>query len=122
MNCTFTNTSDEDVFVSQFYCTIPAGESLGPIARTNIAIEADQDLKSLIADGTLTVAITPEDGDTVHVQNLDIDATIPLRTFNDGTRPLATAVPVGTIFFNTGDNFPNVSDGTNWRNPAGAVT
>lgn len=42
--------------------------------------------------------------------------------FTDITRPPATEVPAGTKIFNSVDNFENISDGTDWRNPAGAVT
>ena len=45
-----------------------------------------------------------------------------LRSYTDAGRPAASGVPAGTMIFNTDDNFPNVSDGTNWRDMAGATT
>lgn len=48
----------------------------------------------------------------------------PVKTgaFSDAGRASASAVPAGTVIFNTDDNFLNVSDGTNWRDPTGATT
>ena len=45
-----------------------------------------------------------------------------LAVYSDASRPAANSVPAGYIFFNSSDNFPNISDGTNWRNMAGAIT
>ena len=45
-----------------------------------------------------------------------------LDVFSNTSRPSASSVPVGYIFFNSNDNFPNVSDGTNWRNMSGTIT
>lgn len=45
----------------------------------------------------------------------------PMR-FSDDDRPLATEFPVGTRIFNTSDNAPNFSDGTNWRDSSGNLT
>lgn len=49
---------------------------------------------------------------------------IPVRvgSYNDGTRPAASSVPAGAMIWNTGDNAPNFSDGTDWRTATGAVT
>jgi len=44
--------------------------------------------------------------------------TVP--AYSDGTRPAAGTI--GRVIFNTDDNFLNVDDGTNWRDPTGAVT
>lgn len=45
-----------------------------------------------------------------------------MDTYTNATRPGAGTVAVGYTFFNTDDNFLNTSDGTNWRDPTGAVT
>lgn len=37
-------------------------------------------------------------------------------------RPDPDSVPVGTIIYNTDDNAPNYSDGTNWRDATGTLT
>ena len=42
--------------------------------------------------------------------------------FTNVTRPLATAYPVGGMIFNTDDEAPNFSDGTNWRDAMGTIT
>ncbi len=45
-----------------------------------------------------------------------------LDVFSDTSRPAANTVPAGYTFFNSSDNFINTSDGTNWRDPTGAIT
>ena len=40
----------------------------------------------------------------------------------DGTRAAASSMNPGTMIYNTDDNAPNWSDGTNWRDAAGSVT
>jgi hypothetical protein len=122
MQVTFTNAGSEEVYVSQLYKSIPAGESVGPVSRTPGDINNDQQLKKLIAAGTITVAIASEAGDTVYAENLDADAYVPIPVHTNANRPAATAVSVGTLIHNTNDNAPNVSDGTNWRDMAGVVT
>lgn len=42
--------------------------------------------------------------------------------YTNTNRPTASQVPIGTVIFNTSDNFINVSDGTNWKDPTGATT
>ena len=42
--------------------------------------------------------------------------------YTDSTRPSASSVSPGYTFFNSSDNFLNTSDGTNWRDPTGAIT
>lgn len=46
----------------------------------------------------------------------------PNHTFTDGNRPAASAYAAGSYIYNTSDNAPNWSDGTNWRDAAGNVT
>lgn len=55
----------------------------------------------------------------------DAVAASDIKHFNvytDATRPGAGTVSAGYVFFNSSDNFLNVSDGANWRDPTGAVT
>lgn len=47
---------------------------------------------------------------------------IPLPVYSDTTRPPASHFSVGTAIFNTSDNAPNYSDGTQWRDAMGKVT
>lgn len=46
----------------------------------------------------------------------------PDQVFADSTRPAASGVAAGGYVYNTDDNAPNWSDGTNWRDAAGNVT
>jgi len=43
-------------------------------------------------------------------------------TYNDTTRLAATSFAAGTWIWNTDDNAPNWSDGTNWRDSDGNLT
>ena len=43
-----------------------------------------------------------------------------LKPLTDATR--GAAGTAGCVIWNSGDNFINVSDGANWRDPTGAVT
>lgn len=122
MQVTFTNAGSEEVYVSQLYKSIPAGQSVGPVSRVPGDINNDQQLKKLIAAGTITLAIVSEAGDTVRAETLDADAYVALPVHTNANRPAATAVPVGTLIHNTDDDFPNVSDGAAWRDMAGVVT
>lgn len=45
-----------------------------------------------------------------------------LNNFSNTSRPTPTTVSAGYMIFNTDDNFPNVSDGTNWRDMSGTIT
>jgi hypothetical protein len=45
-----------------------------------------------------------------------------MKTYTDGTRPSASSVGAGTMIYNSGDNAPNFSDGTNWRDAIGNIT
>lgn len=49
---------------------------------------------------------------------------VPVRlpVYTDATRPSAGTVGQGSTIWNSGDNAPNFSDGTNWRDAAGVVT
>ena len=122
MQATFTNAGSEEVYVSQLYKSIPAGQSVGPVSRVPGDINNDQQLKKLIAAGTITLAIVSEAGDTVHAETLDKDAYAPLPVHTNANRPLPAEVPVGTLIHNTNDNAPNVNDGANWRDMAGVIT
>jgi hypothetical protein len=121
MQVTFQNASADEIFVSALYTQLAAGASV-TASRTPTQLD-DQGLKALLEAGTLTVTGTVlEDGDTVNVANLDPNLYMFLPVHTDGTRPLPTAVQPGTIIWNSGDGYTNVSDGTDWYDPTGAVT
>ncbi len=87
-------------------------------------------------DGTVSGDTLPgkleisNDGLVSSVHNADNFVQFPvglvIPVYADGTRPTpgtsAGQAPAGTLIFNSDDNFPNVSDGTNWRNMSGAAT
>lgn len=43
-------------------------------------------------------------------------------TYTNANRPPAAQFGAGMMIFNSNDNFPNISDGTNWRDMSGNVT
>ncbi len=63
--------------------------------------------------------ITPGATCLVRVQGA---GSLQLPVYTDGTRPAANTVTAGTMIFNSSDNFPNVSDGANWRDMSGGIT
>lgn len=70
--------------------------------------------------GTGTFEATLPDGTVVTLTRINSTAFVPVYT--DSTRPSAVGLPVGYMIWNTDDNAPNFSDGTNWRNAAGSTT
>jgi hypothetical protein len=122
MQVTFTNASGDDLFLSQLYRNLAAGESL-TTSRTPLDIDGDQALKALIEAGDITISAVTEAGDTIYFARIaGSDALVPLAVYDDAGRPDPTAVPAGTAIFNSDDGFPNYSDGTNWVDAAGVTT
>lgn len=116
MLVTFTNAGSDDVFLSCLYVTIAAGAAVST-RRTRAELEADQVLKAYVVAGTITLGFTEETGDDAAV---GLDST--MASYTNGTRPAASAVPIYSSIYNTSDNAPNYSDGTNWRDSAGSIT
>lgn len=116
MLVSITNAGSTPVFLSQFYKTLQPGLTM-QVRRTQSDLEADIVLKKLVVAGTITLAFTEELGDDAAV---GMDSA--LKSYSDGTRPAASAVPTFSAIWNTTDNAPNWSDGTAWRSGAGAVT
>jgi hypothetical protein len=54
----------------------------------------------------------------------EMRVNIPIKLVNhtNANRPAATTYSSGAVIWNTDDNMPNFSDGTNWRDAAGNVT
>ena len=115
MLVTITNISSGQVFISTHYVTLEAGGSI-QVRRTLSDLDKDEQLKSLVTANSVTLAYTAETNDAVQVgyeKNM---------VFTNSSRPLATAVKSGTMIFNSTDEAPNFSDGTNWRDAAGNLT
>lgn len=111
MQVTVTNlTAAEQLYLTGAYKQLDPGDSV-TFGRTSDQLNNDINLKKLQLDGKVSVVVVKEDGDG------DV-----LPSYTNANRPGANLVPAGTMIFNTNDNFPNVSDGTNWRDPAGAIT
>lgn len=49
------------------------------------------------------------------------DGTVRASQYTTATRPAANTVGAGAMIWNTTTNKPNYSDGTNWRDAAGAI-
>lgn len=61
-------------------------------------------------------------GTTSPTVKLHVDGEIRMKVYTDGTRPSASSVGAGTMIYNSSDNAPNFSDGTNWRDAMGSIT
>lgn len=116
MLVTFTNAGSSDVYLSCLYTNLAAGASV-QTRRTRAELEADQVLKAYVVAGTITLGFTEETGD-----DADVGLEAPLASYTNATRPAASAVPLYSAIFNTDDNAPNYSDGTNWRDATGSIT
>lgn len=115
MQVTFTNASGGDLFISQLYRNLAAGEAV-TASRTPSDIDGDQGLKALIENGDVTLSSTTEAGDTVYFATVGgTSALVPMAVYTNASRPAATAVAVGTHIYNTDDNAANYSDGAAWR-------
>jgi hypothetical protein len=111
MQVTVTNiTAAEQLYLTGAYAQLNPSASI-TYSRTSDQLDNDIQLKKLALASKVTIAVVFEAGDG------DI-----LPTYTDANRPLPTKVPLGTLIQNSNDNFPNVSDGTNWRDMAGAIT
>lgn len=118
MKVTFTNISSpaESFFLTQIYRQLAPGEAV-QVSRTMADLEGDQVLKLLVANGKISLAFTEETGDDVALGFMSA-----LKSYTDAGRPAASAVPTFSAIWNTTDNAPNWSDGTNWRDSAGVIT
>ena len=118
MKVTFTNISSppEAYFLTQIYRQLAFGESV-QVPRTMADLEGDQSLKVLVSQSKISLAFLEEVGDDVALGFMSA-----LKSYTDGTRPAATAVPTFSAIWNTTDNAPNWSDGAAWRDSAGVIT
>jgi len=82
------------------------------------------DPSALWQAGTSQTADMAQWNDSGGTKRFSIDDTAHpiLPSYTDANRPVATTVPAGAVVWNTDDNAPNYSDGTNWRTAAGATT
>lgn len=116
MLVTFTNASDDNVYVSMLYKEILAGDAV-VTRRSRAELESDQALKALVAAGTIVLGFEDETGDDATV---GLDSSLP--SYTNALRPDATDVPARSAIWNSDDNAPNWSDGTVWRDASGSIT
>lgn len=121
MQITFTNTTPKQVFVSAFYKTLEPAGTDGDAVTTSMSAsqyDGEQLLKSMVEDGTLTITFLGSDpGDSTSIPGYSAGPA-----YDNATRPSPTVVPLFTSIWNTDDDAPNYSDGTNWRDAAGIIT
>ena len=51
-----------------------------------------------------------------------VSGAMGMITYTNANRPPAAQFGAGMMIFNSSDNFPNISDGANWRDMSGNVT
>lgn len=61
-------------------------------------------------------------GDVVAKALVSLINQNPQKTYTNATRPSPANAPFGGMIWNTDDNAPNFSDGTNWRDVNGNIT
>lgn len=79
------------------------------------------ELSNLVTAGILDVQLNGVNLTAGQLLELDTGLMAP-PSFTDATRPAAAVAGAGYTIWNTDDGTTNVSDGTNWLDPAGAVT
>lgn len=120
MLVTFTNTTADPIFLNFAYRELtPSGTARDSLTVSKTLSELDQaqDLKVLVENGDVALTFALEAGDSASV---GAQETYP--AFSNTTRPAAAAWPLFSPIWNTDDNAPNFSDGTDWRDAAGVIT
>jgi hypothetical protein len=115
MLVTFTNAGSEAIFLSLLYKGLASGESV-TVSKSRSELDQEQPLKALVQAGTIVLSFAEEDGDSAAV------GTEPWPAFTNLSRPLPADWPLYAAIWNTDDNALNWTDGTNWRDAAGAIT
>ena len=130
LNLRIQNLTNDRVNVLKV--SVPGGgHRTAPITRINHYDRAVE-VADLVHLGVIQVTLdTLEYGyqqaplSELQIKSLASPSATPYGTspaYADATRPNPADVPVGFTIFNTDDNFINCSDGTNWRDPTGAIT
>jgi hypothetical protein len=94
--------------------TIAANRVMGDFYRA-------QELANLVRGGYIDVQLNGVNLTPGQLLGFDVGIMNP-PSFADATRPLPADVGSGYTIWNTDDGFTNVSDGTNWLDPNGAIT
>ena len=115
MLITVTNISTDQVPINTIYKTLEVAEAI-TFSRTAAQIDAELQLKQLIVDGLVSVSFEDEATD------IGVAPQAAIASYSNATRPSASDIPTYSMIFNTSDNQINISDGTNWRDPSGAIT
>lgn len=116
MQVTFTNTTGSPLYVHTLQVPIAAGASK-TTRRTSADLDRDQILKANVVLGYITLGFTLEAGDMAV-----LGPTGGAPSYSNATRPAASSVAAFSWIWNTSDNAPNWSDGTNWRDASGVIT
>ncbi len=94
--------------------TISANRVIGNYYRAH-------ELSELVRKGYLDVQLNGVNLTPGQLLEFDTGLLSP-PSFTDATRPAAAVAGTGYTIWNTDDNTTNVSDGTNWLDPDGAIT
>lgn len=121
MLVTFTNTTSQPIYVHTLQKALAATGASGAVVttrRTPADLDRDQTLKANVVGGYITLGFTLETGDTAALGA----SSAGMASYSNATRPAASTVPAFVPIWNTSDNAPNWSDGTNWRDASGIIT
>jgi hypothetical protein len=100
------------------YKTLAAGESVTITGSSQVALEAEDQLKKDVQAGNLTLAFTAETQDEVVTGQGE---SIPAFA-DEPSLPDPADYPFGTHVWQTDANLAVWTDGTNWRTAAGVIT
>ena len=115
MQVTITNADTKKVYVSMLWGSIDVGKSQ-TVSRTQAQLDAETQLKDLVVAGTVTLTFLAEASDA------GVQGPVQLPSYTDANRPAPEDMPSGATIFNSADLKTNISDGTDWKDPAGATT
>ena len=115
MLVTITNEDTKKVHVSMLWASIDVGSSR-TVSRTAAQLDAETQLKDLVVAGKVSLTFVAEASDA------GVKAPVQLAVYDDAGRPDPGDMPAGAAISNSADDKTNISDGTDWKDPAGATT
>lgn len=121
MQVTITNATAAQLPIGMLYKTLEPNGSTGDavtVRKTVAEMNGDQTFKTLVENGSVTLAFAVETGDSAvlgHPATLEAFA-------NAVGLPAAAARPLFTTVWQTDAAYAVWTDGTNWRDAAGTIT
>ena len=119
---TVTNRTPGSLVINKFFGTLGRFQSVTKdltveeLEASRTALVAQEAAGNITWEVTKTATVADDKAEFLPV------SLVALPVFANATRPDPTTLPVGSTIFNTDDGTTNISDGTNWLDPTGAIT